>query len=326
MTFSSSTYQIDGGNTTSQLWRQALDAALQGSPGGGGIVNPLDCLVTCSGTNLIPLIADGKFTIEGQEIADQGTYFGYNVGTDNSLSIAPTTGTPRSDMIVARAEDPTFAGSPWGGSPAAETIFPRVISGVSNTAIVPPGGQSAIPLARIDMPATASTILPGYITDLRQMANAKRSRTILQTAGGASPVNWTVGTTPTAWPPTATWQVAVPLWGTGVKMRWLLMNTVYTAGGTNFARGNVYPVFGASVTSPNQVFTSTLVSINSTVTFEVMGIAGSADATVSTALRGTTQTLQFAQTTDGTQTGIIEVTEGSVFVMDIEFIQKPVSS
>lgn len=229
-------------------------------------------------------------------------------------------------MVVVRAEDPTWPGSPWGNPAAGQILFPRVLSNVAAGATTVPAGNSAIPLARIDMPATASTILPGYITDLRQMANAKRSRTLLQTAGGASPVNWTVGTTPTAWPPTATWQVAVPSWGTGVKMRWLLMNTVYTAGGTNFARGNVYPVFGASVTSPNQVFTSTLVSINNAVTFEVMGIAGSADATVNTALRGTTQTLQFAQTTDGTQTGIIEVTEGSVFIMDIEFIQKPVSS
>lgn len=323
MTFSAFTYQIDGGNTASQLWRQALDAACLGSP--GGIVNPLDCVVSCSGTNNIILIADGKFAIQGAEVADQGTYFGYNVGQDNSLTIAATGGSPRSDMIVARVEDPTFAGSPWSGSVTAETIFPRVISGVSSSATVPPGGQSAIALARVDMPASTSVVLQSYIHDLRYMINARRQKSELQ-AAGSSTVAWTLGTTATAWPSLATWQVAIPSWATGVKMRWVLGNVVYVGGGTNWARGNVGPVFGTSVTSPNQAFPTTLVSVNTaSTTYEVMGIYGSADTSVSTALRGTTQTLQFAQTTDGTQTGIIDVTEGSVFIVELEFIQLPVT-
>lgn len=325
MTFQSLGYAIDGWQQTGQLWRLAFEAATLDTP--GGVVAGLDCIVSQTASPSANVsIADGKFVIAGQEVADQGNYYGYNVGADTTVSIAPTTGTPRSDMVVARAEDPTFSGSPWGTAVNSQVIFPRVISGVSSTATQPPAGQSAIPLARIDMPATASTVLQSYITDLRQTANPKRQRTILQAAGGASPVSWTVSTSPTAWPPTATWSVAIPSWATWVKMKWLLVNTVYIAGGNAFARGFVYPVFGSSVSSPNQSFPQSLVSIQNAVTFEVMAVGGSADTSVSTSLRGTTQTLQFAQKTDGTNTGVVEVTEGSLYIVDVEFSQQAVTS
>jgi hypothetical protein len=327
VTWSSLTYQIDGGNTTSQLWRQALEAVALGGQAIGGIVNPLDCVVTVPGTNLIPSISAGTVLIDGQEVFQQGAYVGFNPGADTSLTVAPTTGTARSDMVVARVEDPTFTASPWGGSVLSQLVFPRLITNVSSTAIVPPGGQSCIPLARIDMPATASVVLQAYVTDLRVMANVKRDRRLLQASGAGTAVPWTLGTSPVAWPALATWPLPIPSWATGIKLRWMLANVVYLGGGTNWARGNVYPVLGASVSAPNQVFASTLVSVQTAATaYEVMIIAGSADAVISTALRGTTQTLQFAQTTDGTQTGIIEVTEGSVFVMDVELSQRPVTS
>lgn len=327
MTWSSLTYQIDNGNTTAQLWRQALEAAALGGQSIGGIVNPLDCVVTVPGTNLIPSISAGTVLIDGQEVFQQGAYAGFNPGPDTSLTVAPTTGTPRSDMVVIRVEDPTFTASPWGGLPANQLVFPRLITNVSSTATVPPGGQSCIPLCRIDMPATASVVLQSYVVDLRQMANVKRSRSLLQASGAVTAVPWTLGTSPTAWPSLASWPVAIPSWATGIKIRWRLSNVVYTGGGTNWARGNVYPVFGASVSAPNQVFASTLVSVNTAATsYEVLSIEGSADVAVSTALRGTTQTLQFAETTDGTQTGIVQVTEGSVFIVDVELSQRPVTS
>jgi hypothetical protein len=170
-------------------------------------------------------------------------------------------------------------------------------------------------------------VLQSYITDLRQVANAKRQRSVLQASGGASPVSWTVGTSPTAWPALATWSVPIPSWATGIKLNWRIENAVYIGGGTNFARGHVYPVLGSSVSAPAQTLTSTLVSINTAATsYEVCSISGSTDGIISTALRGTTQTLQFAQTTDGTQTGIIEVTEGTVFIADLELYQLAVTS
>src|SRR5271163_4665531 len=109
MTWNSATYQIDGGNTTSQLWRQALEAVALGSQALGGIMNPLDLVATVTGTNAVINLATGACLIDGQEIVNQGMYYGYNVGTDSSQSISPTSGSPRSDMVVSRAEDPTFA-------------------------------------------------------------------------------------------------------------------------------------------------------------------------------------------------------------------------
>jgi hypothetical protein len=65
--------------------------------------------------------------------------------------------------------------------------------------------------------------------------------------------------------------------------------------------------------------------VQTATTFEVFTVAGGCDTTVSTALRGTTQTLQFAQVTDGANTGVVQVNEGSFFVVDLEFTQRAVT-
>lgn len=329
MTFSSYTYAIDGGNQSGQLWRLALEGATSESL--GGVIGPLDCLVTATSVPSLGVnVGDGKFIVNGQEIADQGTYYGFNQGSDTSLNgvISPTGGSPRSDMIVIRAEDPTFSGSPWSGSVTAQTIFPRVISGVSGTATQPPGGQSCIPLARIDLPAGVSSVLQGYITDLRAVANPKRARAVL-TAQGGSATSWTVGTSPTAWPPTATWSVNVPVWATWVKMNWKISGALYLGGGNGTAGGSVGPVFGASVSAPNVSFPVTPVSFafgSGSAEHLTFAVDGGVDTSVPASVRGTTQTLQFAQVTDGTNTALLQAGPGAYIVCDIEFHQTAVTS
>lgn len=330
MTFSSLAYAIDGGIQSGQLWRLALEGASSETP--GGIIGPLDCLVTQTTVPSLGVnVGDGKFLVNGQEIADQGTYYGFNQGADTSLNgmISATGGTPRSDMIVVRVEDPTYSGSPWSGPVTAQTIFPRVISGVSSTATQPPSGQSCIPLARIDMPASSSSVLQSYITDLRAVANPKRARSILTAGGPGSASSWTVSTSATAWPGTASWSVTVPSWATWVKMTWHVAGAVFIGAGNGWARGSVYPVFGASVSAPNVSFPTSRVSVNTgggSAQYEDFTFAGGADTSIPASVRGTTQTLQFAQVTDGTNTGVVEVTEGTQIVVDVEFHQRAVTS
>lgn len=114
------------------------------------------------------------------------TYQAYagRMTTQEVVPIGATGGTARSDMIVARIEDPYLSGEPWD-DPADPTvgpyIFTRVISDVPSTAttVTELGlGYSAIPLARIDIPASTGTITQEMITDLRWLANPRQETVI----------------------------------------------------------------------------------------------------------------------------------------------------
>jgi hypothetical protein len=320
MTFITGVYAVDGNTLSSQILRMALAAATSNQQ---GVVGPLDCIVnatTPSPTAGITIGA-GSAVIFGAETTDQGAYMAYNPGLDTSLTIASTGGTIRSDMVVLRAEDPTWSASPWGNPAAGQIVFPRVISNVSAGATQPPGGQSCIPLARIDMPVSTSTVQQSYIHDLRGVADPFRLRTVLTAAGPGSPSSWTVGTSPTAWPTQANWSVAIPSWATSLVAKWTITDLIYTAGGTNVARGSLQPIFGSSVAAPALTTVQSLISISSTATYIPISASGGFAVAIPASLRGTTQTLQMSQVTDGTNTGIIQIQEGSLITMDIEFQQ-----
>jgi hypothetical protein len=319
MTFVTTVFAVDGNAMASQVMRMGLQAATQGSQ---GVVGALDCIVNQTAVASSGIIVTaGNVIVAGAEALNQGSYSAYNPGNDTTLTIASTGGSPRSDMVVAQAKDPTWSGSPWGNPASGQIVFPQVISGVAGGATTVPGGISAIPLARIDMPASTSTVLQSYIHDLRAVANPQGGMLqTLMTGGPGSPSNWTVSTTATAWPAVATWQVPVPTWATFIQAHWLIADVLYTPAGTNIARGNVYPVFGSSVTAPNLAFPQTLVSVSGSAAYE-HSVSGSALLAVGPTLRGTTQTLQFAQKTDGTNTALLTVNEGSQINVIYEFQQ-----
>lgn len=318
MTFQTSVYAVDGNLETANFLRLMLQSATLGSQ---GVVGHLDCQVTANSPNTSGLnVTSGAVIVAGVETSYQGSYYGYNVGTDSSLSIASTGGSARSDMIVVRAEDPTWSGSPWTGPAAGQILFPRVLSNVGAGATVPPGGYSCIPLARVDMPASASVVAQSYIHDLRYVCNPQRVMESFVWGGSSPGVNWTVSTTAHAWPAGATWQVFIPSWATTAVMTWTLADVLYTPAGTDWARGFLYPVFGSSVTSPNLAFPSTLVSVQGGTGYRHV-LAGGAQATIGPSLRGTTQTLQFAQVTDGAQTAFCTSDEGTQLSLLVEFQQ-----
>ena len=316
MTFQTAAYAVDGNPESGNFLRLMLQSSTQGAQ---GVIGAQDLVVgptTPTATAGI-VIQGGACLIAGAETPYQGSYYAYNVGTDTTLSIAATGGTIRSDMIVARAEDPTWSGSPWGNPASGQIVFPRVISNVSAGATTVPGGYSAIPLARIDMPASTSVVQASYIHDLRGVANPQR---LLQVIGAQDTVthNWTVGTAGVIWPPAANWQVAIPVWATILQMNWEINDALWVSG---WARGYVNPFFGTSVSSPVLAMPQTLVSIPSATGPWRHSIAGGFQVPVASSLRGTTQTLQFKQVTDGTQTGILSVDEGSSYAIVYEFQQ-----
>lgn len=135
-------------------------------PGGSVDIAPGDCLIRHRGQG-----------------GDSQTYAGRNHTRDN-VTIAATSGTARSDLIVAQIEDPFIAGEPWqepSDVTAGPYIYTRVIPNV------PPWtarlqdvagfeGRTAIALARVDVPANTGTITNDMITDLRKLAMPRSKR------------------------------------------------------------------------------------------------------------------------------------------------------
>jgi hypothetical protein len=320
VTFQTAAYAVDGNSENGNFLRLMLQSATMGS---SGVVGFLDCIVSANSPATSGIIVGpGAVVIAGTETSYQGSYYGYNVGNDTSLSIAATSGSVRSDMVVARAEDPTWSGSPWAGPASGQIVYPRVIQGVAAGSTSPPSGSgSCIALARIDMPASTSTVAQSYIHDLRTVSQPQRQMQAMGTGGPGTATSWTVSTTAHAWPPGASFSVQVPSWATTAVMMWQINDMLFQGGGTNWARGDLWPVFGSSVTAPNLSFPATLTSVSTSVTSigSRHSVSGFAQASVGPSLRGTTQTLQFAQNTDGTQTGIEQVDEGSQVALLLEF-------
>ena len=319
MTFQTAAYAVDGNSESGNFLRLMLQSATQGNQ---GVIGPLDLLVTQTGAPSAGIIINpGACVVVGAETPFQGSYYGYNVGNDTTLTIAATGGTIRSDMIVVRAEDPTWAGSPWGNPASGQILFPRVISGVSGSAIAPPAGISAIPLARIDIPVSTSAITNAMIHDLRYVANPTRIMQMLAATGPGSPQTWTIGTTGVAWPAVFNFQVPIPSWATTMVMHWQINDALWNNVGTGWARGFLSPVFGSSVTAPNLLMPSTLVSVPLATGPYRHGITGAFSTAIGPSLRGTTQTLQMKQVTDGTQTATMIIDEGGSIAVTYEFQQ-----
>ncbi len=318
MTFQTAVWAVNGNTVDAAYARLMLQAAVLGSQ---GIIGHLDCQVQATQPSPTAgiVITPGAVTVLGAEAPYQGNYYGWNVGNDMTLSIAATGGAARSDMIVARAEDPTWSGSPWGNPASGQIIFPRVISGVASSATLPPGGQSCIPLARIDMPASTSQVLQSYIHDLRQVAVPQVSQIVLYVAGPGSPVNSGGTGTAIQWPTGATWQIQIPSWATLMTVAWSV-NEVQWVSGT--VRGFIYPVIGSSVTAPTVTTQTTLVSLTPTTGPYAHTIGGGAMVAIPPSIRGTTQTFQFAQRTDGTQTGLLKFGEHASVTANVQFQQQ----
>lgn len=320
MTFQTAAYAVDGNAESGNFLRLMYGAGTQGSQ---GVVGHLDCQVTqttVASSGIV--ISSGAVCVLGQETAFQGSYFGYNVGNDTSLTIAATGGSPRSDMIVVRAEDPTWSGSPWGGPASGQILFPRVISGVSSSATVPPGGISAIALARIDVPASTSSITQSMIHDLRQVSNPQRMLALNAVNGPGSPTSWTLsGSTAINWPTGATWQVQIPIWATNMVVSWSANELLYGNDGNGNARGWIWAVVGSSVTAPTISTRQSLVSMTSGTGPWRHTIGGGDSIAVPASIRGTTQTVQLAQIGDGSGTAHMKFDEGAGVTILTEFQQ-----
>lgn len=259
-------------------------------------------------------LADGSGVIKGRDNAFQGHYAFCNIGTVD-VDIAPTGGSPRSDMIIVRVEDPEYG---YNHDPQAEgddIVFPQVISNVSSSATFIPDGRTGIPLARIDIPAGTSTITNAMITDLRKVANPRRQRNLVTQSPTAlsADIGGTTGTY-VNFTTAPGWSISIPDWATTVIISATIGQIRYN---TDAFYGGLRATFGASLTAQPVTLDD-----NQTGTRRATVVLGDT-LTLPATYRGGVQNFRFQATGHAPNPGKVGVDSSTTLIADFEFVEAP---
>lgn len=308
-------WAVTGGTNSAAEARLMLQASTRASQ---GVVETGDLKVTETGTPSSSVqVAAGACVIKGVEVNFQGSYSGVNAGVD-TLAVPASGASATHHLIIARAEDPTFSGSPWttdlgAGAPVVRAVLvPDVAAGTTTV----PAGTSGIPLARIDMPASTATVTDDMIVDLRSLADPRRERLLLteapataSTAIGAS-LTWSYFDTANGW------NIAVPSWAARAIIKVDVSPIRYDLG---FFFGQVGASFGASI----NVQPSVIDDNQGSGIRRVPTTIGDTVA-IPSAYRGTTQLLRVrAAALETGQVGRIQVDSGTTLIADVQFEEAP---
>lgn len=307
MTFFPAPILTDGATHSAQQFRMLVRDLANGAE---GITQGDDLKVTQRSTPGGGItIADGSGVIRGRDNAFQGHYAACNVGSVD-VDIAPTGGTPRSDMIIVRVEDPEYG---YSHNPETdEIVFPQVISNVSSSATAIPDGRTGIPLARIDIPASTATITDAMITDLRACANPRRRRSVFTQSPSSISTGIGGSTSYSYFSTAAGWNIAIPDWATKLILIIHVSPIRYDLG--NFW-GRIGATFGSSLATQDVTLDD-----NQGSGARRIGSTIGDTLTIPSAYRGTTQLLRVrASGLDAGQAGRIYVDSGTTLIADVQF-------
>jgi hypothetical protein len=182
-----------------------------------------------------------------------------------------------------------------------------------------PSGYSAIPLARIDIPASTATITNAMIVDLRKVANPRRER-ILYPYYAADPLVEISGTSET-WkthPNLTMANIAITAWAATAKV-------VFTAAGIRLIDGNVWGGFRFMLGTEEAAQWVGIDDNQGTASRRLhaltMAETISLTTTAGAAMRGTTQAFKSRMRTRATNGGYIGVDSATSFIIDVEFTE-----
>ncbi|MFI8792571.1 hypothetical protein [Streptomyces sp. NPDC055105] len=304
---------VTGGEHTAQQFRMMIRDLAQNNQ---GITSGDHLKVSALSTPGAGVqIGDGSATITGKVSSVQGSYNVYNIGSDTK-SIAATGGTGRSDMLILRVMDQDYEGS----RDPSDSAFFDIVSNVSSSATTVPSGYSAIPLARIDIPASTATITNAMIKDLRQVTNPRKDRT-LYPYYPADPLVEISGTSETwlTFPNLTMANIPIPTWAATAKI-------VFTVSSLRLATGNVWGNFRFMLGS---IEAAQYVGIDdnqgSAARRNTVMMVETIDLTTTTgaAMRGTTQPFKSRMRTRSSNAGKIGVDATTTFSIDVEFTEGP---
>ncbi|MFC9280955.1 hypothetical protein [Streptomyces collinus] len=308
-----------GAEHSSEVARLLAYAAFGGAQ---GIVGPNDLAVRALASPAAQVqVRPGACAIINRAISSQYQAYAGRLPSSDTVNIAATGASARSDLVIARVENPYSYGETWP-NPSDPTIgpyiFTRVISNVPKTTTdirqIRPV-DSAITLARIDIPANTSSITQAMIKDLRDMVSPRRHR-VLYTAfpGSLSTLAYSDNKWHN-WPGAASWDIDIPAWATRAKV-------VMTFAGLRMTRSNVYArmqtKWGSTLLGQD-----TYIDDDSGNGTRRSTIVLADNYALPSVLRGTTQTLSVQTYMYKSETGDVSVDSGSSIVADVEFVESP---
>lgn len=272
-------------------------------------------------------IAKGAAAIKNRGVGFDYDSYAARWPSEDSVAIGATgSGSKRSDMVIARIENPFQAGEPWAQPSSADlaagtAIFRRIAvisnvpEGAKTLAEAGQSGYSAIPLARIDLPASTSTVLATHIVDLRRLVVAQRADAFNVFAPTGTQV--LTSTTNTNWPTGANFTVDVPDWCTHVQMRAILGGIAFgSAGQTQNAVGSLRLSLGSASGEGTQY------NVSATGVDRTTLLAGAAMLSVPSGLRGTTQVVKIEGKKDSGSTSLTSDASSTISV-EVRFVQRP---
>ncbi|MEU6318088.1 hypothetical protein [Streptomyces sp. NPDC047009] len=296
---------INGGKHPARTMRMMIRDLSRGSQ---GVTEYNDLKVT---QRLTPgagvQVGDGSGVVRGASWG-QGSYTQYNVGTA-LVDIAPTGAQARTDMVVLRVLDPEYEGS--SDPLTADIGYFYVVSNVSATATQPPAGMTAIPLARIALPANCATVTDAMITDLRTIANPRRTRKLYTAFPGNPLVRLTYQDNQWhTWPTAARWNIDVPPWAVTAKI-------VTTIAGLREDSADVFGQMRQVIGTVNGQGTTIDDDQGAGTRRATVVVADT--LTIPAAMRGTTQALYLQTFMSKSETGNLGVDAGTSLITDVEF-------
>lgn len=253
-------------------------------------------------------VVDGSAVIRGAKWG-QGSYTQYNVG-DATVPIAPTGAGARSDLVCLRVEDPEYEGT--RNPETAEIGYFHVVSNVSATTTTVPSGMTAVPLARINIPANTSVVTDSMIKDLRAIANPRRERTLYTAYPGALNRLTAQNGQWYNWPAQARWKVPIPTWATTAKL-------VMTLAGLRLSESDVFAYMQTVLGTDYGQTTAIDDDGGSQARRNTIVLADT--ITLSAALRGTTQDLYIRTQPSKIEWGNLGVDHATSLIADVEFTE-----
>lgn len=317
MTWQKTPWFIGGGAEHTAALARVL--AYVASGGSEGVVQPGDLKVrqTGSPSGSVQIDPGAALILNRSGGGSNQAYAGYNPTADSVAIGATSTTGGRSDLVIARVEDPEF--SPWQRPADMKTgqfIFTRVIPNVPAGTVSAEElnlGYSALALARIDIPTATTAITDAMIKDVRTLVRPRRETQIFNAyPAAANDLTATSSSSPQVWPAAANTSVRIPKWATRAQIRLDLAGVLAITGPTN---GGVGVRLGALAVQ-NSAFN---------MPQNDRGVIVAAGAvSIPAGMRGTTVGLQATGYRNTSEAGTLRADAGTSTFITIEFIEAPV--
>ena len=321
-------YLVGGGfEHSAEVMRAMLAAATSGAE---GIVNAGDMKVAATavpGTSV--RIAPGNALIRNSYGGGTAQTYACRAASQTELAITATGSSgSRTDLVVARINDPTYAGGDFDPTTFQAADF-AVIQGVSAGTSSVAGlnlGYPAIPLARITLPASTGTVTNAMITDLRSVALPRVQRHLFThglTAGeGADELNRPTAAPPDgeAWP-NVFWQVNIPIWAQRVRIRGIWAQ-VRVEQKTPNNYGKLWVRIGTMADGFSSQQVNWDIATTGGITRQTWVVAD--DRTVPKSFRGTSRQVYLRGSTTNENSNVPRLDSVSAISLDLEFYETAV--